>query len=446
MLFSPRAVWQTLRLGVKSLLLHKLRSSLTVLGILIGVTAVIWLVAMGEGISHQAQEQIKSLGATSIIIRSVKPSEQLAPGSAGSFILSYGLKREDFQRIVDSIPAVRQAVAMKETRQGVNYGDRVLDARVVGCTPEYLDLNHLHIDIGRFLTAADLERIDNVCVLADETSRTLFPYEDPIGHSVQIGKEFYSVVGTMRNRAPSAGIGGSLAAQDFNQDVYIPLTTFRARIGDTVVTARAGSRSAENVELSQITIKVGDIAEVDGTAAMIESILRQSHRRSDFAIVVPKELLRQAEILRMMFTILLVVIAGISLLVGGIGIMNIMLATVTERTREIGIRRALGAKRAHIQWQFLSETIVLTMVGGFLGVALGLLCGPVVRGLQIAAKTATPDVYRTLPESVQNLEPQVALWSIVASMLIAVLVGVFFGLYPARRAAYMDPIEALRHE
>jgi putative ABC transport system permease protein len=148
----------------------------------------------------------------------------------------------------------------------------------------------------------------------------------------------------------------------------------------------------------------------------------------------------------MMFTMLLVVIAGISLVVGGIGIMNIMLATVTERTREIGIRRALGAKRSHIQWQFLSETIVLTMTGGVLGIVIGLMCGPFVYALQWLAQTLIPDVYRTLPDSVRNLEPVVAPWSIIVSLLIAVLVGVFFGLYPARRAAMMDPIDALRHE
>lgn len=446
MLLSPRAAWQTLRLGVKSLLLHKLRSSLTVLGILIGVTAVVWLVAMGEGISHQAQEQIKSLGATSIIVRSVKPSEQLMPGGGGSFIIAYGIKRDDYDRILSTIPAVLQAVPMKETRQAVNFGDRIVDSRIVGCTPDYLELNHLAMDLGRFLVQPDLDGPDNVCVLAAQTATSLFPYENPIGQSVQIGKEFYRVVGTTQARSPSAGIGGSLAAQDFNLDVYIPITTFKVRIGDTVITARAGTRSAENVELSQITVKVADVSEVDSTANLIETLLKQTHRRPDYAIVVPKELLRQAEILRMMFTILLIIIAGISLVVGGIGIMNIMLATVTERTREIGIRRALGAKRSHIQWQFLSETIVLTMVGGVLGIALGLLCGPVVRLLRFTAQAVMPEVYRTLPESVQTLEPRVAMWSIVASLLIAVFVGVFFGLYPARRAAFMDPIEALRHE
>lgn len=445
-MISPRTLIQTFRLGVKSVLLHKLRSALTILGILIGVTAVIWLVAMGEGISYQAQEQIKSLGATSIIIRSMKPIIPLPPGDSGSFVFPYGLLREDYTRLTESIPAVIQAVPMKEIRQSVNFGDRVLDARIVGCTSDYLDLNQLQMDFGRFLQPTDAESIANVAVIGADAARILFPSEDPIGRSVQIGREFYVVIGTTKSRNPSAGIGGSLDAQDFNQDVYIPLETFRQRIGDTVVIARTGSRSAENVQLSQITLKVANIDQVDSTASMVEQLLQKYHRYPDYSIVVPKELLRQAEILRMMFTMLLVVIAGISLVVGGIGIMNIMLATVTERTREIGIRRALGAKRSHIQWQFLSETIVLTMTGGILGIVIGLMCGPFVYALQWLAQTLIPDVYRTLPDSVRNLEPVVAPWSIIVSLLIAVLVGVFFGLYPARRAALMDPIDALRHE
>ncbi|MGL5097055.1 MAG: ABC transporter permease, partial [Planctomycetia bacterium] len=361
----PAAV-RTLRSGVKSLLLHKLRSALTVLGILIGVTAVIWLVAMGEGVSQQAQEQIKSLGATSIILRSIKPTDGSSSAGSGMFI-SYGLVREDFVRIKETIPGIVDVVPMREIPRAVRYDQNTLDARVVGCLPAYRDMNQLRLTLGRFLEDYDVENTDNVCVLASGTAETLFPYAEPIGKSIQIDTEFYRVVGTTDDRTPSAGIGGSLAAQNFNLDVYIPLSTLRARIGDQVMTSRSGSREGEIVELSQITVKVRTTEEVDAVAEMIEDLLRRYHPQNDYSITVPKELLRQAEILRMLFTVLLVLIAGISLLVGGIGIMNIMLATVTERTREIGIRRALGAKRAHILWQFLTETLVLTLTGGLLG-------------------------------------------------------------------------------
>ncbi|MFO0944432.1 MAG: ABC transporter permease [Planctomycetota bacterium] len=443
---SLRTAWLTLRLGLKSLFLHKLRSSLTVLGILIGVTAVIWLVAMGEGVSQQAQEQIKSLGATSIIVRSVKPTTASTPRSGGGFFVSYGLLRSDFEKIQTSIPAIVQAVPMREIIRSIRYDDRAMDARTVGCTPEYPQLNQIEMAQGRFLTDHDLAKSDNVCVIASGTAEQLFPFQNAIGRSIQIDNNFYVVVGVTKNRMPSAAIGGSLESQDYNQDVYIPLSTFRWRIGDQILTTRSGSREGEIVELSQITVKVMSLEDVDSTADMVREILERAHPAKDFAITVPKELLRQAEIMRMLFTMLLVLISGISLVVGGIGIMNIMLATVTERTREIGIRRALGARRVHILWQFLTETLVLTLTGGVLGVLLGLLCGPVVSVIQYLGANLYPTMYQTLPDSIKNLEPQVAGWSIGVSLMIAVLVGLFFGIYPARRAAYMDPIEALRHE
>ena len=191
---------------------------------------------------------------------------------------------------------------------------------------------------------------------------------------------------------------------------------------------------------------VRDISQVDQTAQIIESLLRKYHPNGDYAIVVPKELLRQAEILQMMFNLLLVLIAGIALMVGGIGIMNIMLATVTERTREIGIRRALGAKQRDIVAQFLSETIVLSATGGLLGVFFGYLVNPAVDGTRFAIGQLFPDILAAIPDNIRDLNPRIASWSVVAAFLISVAVGVIFGIYPAQRAAKMDPIEALRHE
>ena len=208
-------------------------------------------------------------------------------------------------------------------------------------------MNNLHVAAGRFLTDRDLKQLDNICVLGDVTASTLFPYEDPIGKSIQIDRDFYVMVGRTANRTASGSIGGSFSGQDYNQDVYIPLTTLRARIGDKIMSTRSGSREGEIVELSQITITVGDISQVDETADMIKVLLEQYHKTQDYSIIVPKELLRQAEVMQMMFNLLLVLISGIALLVGGIGIMNIMLATVTERTREIGIRRAGGQAARH---------------------------------------------------------------------------------------------------
>jgi putative ABC transport system permease protein len=435
---------RTLVNGFKSLLLHKLRSSLAMLGILIGVTAVIWLVALGEGVSYQAQQQIKDLGATNIIVKSIKPPAG-SSRSAGTFFVEYGLTRDDFERI-RMIPSVVRSVPLRETTKEIRFQNRTCEVRFIGCTPDYFEINHLTMERGRFLTDRDTERRDNVCVIGHGTALQLFPYEDPIGRSIKIDTDFYVIIGQTASRAPSAAIGGSLEGRDYNNDVYIPMSTFRVRIGDQVLIARSGSREGEIVQLNQITVTVQDIEQVEAAADVIKLLLEKYHKSPDYAVIVPKELLRQAEIIRMMFNVLLVVIAGISLVVGGIGIMNIMLATVTERTREIGIRRALGAKRRDVILQFLAETIVLTGTGGALGLGCGYLCHPATEGVRWLLRKFFQDVWKSLPQHIQLLEPMFATWSFFVAFGISVGVGVLFGLYPARRAAMMDPIEALRHE
>ncbi len=432
---------QTLQLGLKSLLLQKMRSLLAALGIFIGTTTVIWLVAMGEGVSHQAQQQIMELGATNIIVRSVEPSSE----DANERVKLYGLTRADYRRILSNIPTIQRAVPMRELKRQFMVGGRMLDAKLVGCTQDYLELNRLEIARGRWINARDAKSRENLIVLADQTARELFPYENPIGRKVRVESDVYTVIGQTKPRGASAAIGGSLDARDYALDAYIPLETFRHRVGDQIMT-RTGEGfnfKGEIVELTQITLTVRDLEQVDDTADIIETLLAKYHSKQDYAVVVPKELLRQAERTRAMFNALLVIIAGISLLVGGIGIMNIMLATVTERTREIGIRRALGAKRGDIIQQFLTETLVLTGGGGLLGVGCGLLCGPLFRLLRSGLNTFAPEL---LPPIVQTLEPRIALWSVLLSVFISLGVGLLFGLYPARRAALMNPIEALRHE
>lgn len=431
---------QTLRLGLKSLLLQKMRSALAALGIFIGTTTVIWLVAMGEGVSHDAQQQIMELGATNIIVRSVEP--QSADGAAER-VKTYGLLRADYRRILSNVPTITSAVPIRELKREFLVKGRTADVNLVGCTEQYLDLNRLGIARGRWITPND-DR-ENVIVLADQTAKRLFPFENPIGQKVGVESDVYTVIGQTKPRAAAAAIGGSLEARDYAFDAYIPLETFRHRVGDQIM-IRQGEGfnfSGEIVELTQITLSVDDLDQVDETASIVESLLEKYHDREDYAVVVPKELLRQAERTRAMFNVLLVVIAGISLLVGGIGIMNIMLATVTERTREIGIRRALGAKRIDIIQQFLTETLVLTGSGGLLGVAFGLMCGPLFRVARSVISAANPEL---LPPIVYNLEPRIAPWSVVLSLFISLGVGLVFGVYPARRAAHMNPIDALRHE
>jgi putative ABC transport system permease protein len=451
-MFRIARLIRTVQLGLKSLMLQKLRSGLTMLGIVFGVFSVIAMLAIGQGASEQAQKQIMQLGATNIIVRTVRPQADSASTVAGT-IPRFGLLRSDHRRLVNTIPSISSAIPIRELSREARNRTRVMNCRLVGCTAEYAEVNHLSIARGRFLTDADEINYANTVVLGSETASTLFPSEDPIGQAIQIDSVYYDVVGVTEDRTPSAGIGGSLTAQDFNKDLYIPISTLRARIGDQIFTRRAAGFDSEHVELNQITLRVRstDQDEVLQTAELVRETLAKTHPQGDFAVVVPLELLRQADQLRQIFNIVLGSIAAISLVVGGIGIMNIMLATVTERTREIGIRRALGAKQWDIIEQFLTETAVLSGTGGILGVVLGLFTPfafSVLRSLALQV-IDTPGAGGALGDSqalFANMEARVALWSLPLAFGISVAIGIIFGLYPARSAARLDPIEALRHE
>lgn len=415
------------RMSMRSLMLHKLRSMLTILGLVFGVASVIIMLAIAEGAGLDAQRKIEQLGVNNIIVRSQKPSEdeeQQQNWSGG--VLEYGLTFLDMQRIRETLTDVDQIAPFREFNYEARYFDRFTEARLVGIYPEYAEINRLEMAKGRFLEKTDVEMRSNVCVIGSELAKKLFQFESILGQSIQVAGRFrFQVVGVIAPKMSSGGIGTSLSAQDFNKDVYIPLTTDQTRIGKMLIEQSEGSFKAEKLELSQLTVRVTDSSKVKSTAAAIESLLASTHEKEDYVITIPLDLLEQQKAFQRIFNFVLGSIAAISLLVGGIGIMNIMLATVSERTREIGIRRALGATQTDITLQFLVETLVLSASGAFIGALVGLVAPPLISFFS-------------------GRETAITLWGPMVAVMVALMTGVIFGIYPARRAASLDPIEALR--
>jgi putative ABC transport system permease protein len=421
---------RTVQTGFKSLWLHRLRSLLTVLGIVFGVSSVIAMLAVGEGASFDVQEQIRQLGSSNIIVRSVRPTEQQRASQGTSYVIEYGITYSDITQIRNSLPGVEVIMPGRAIRQEVSHGSRRQFITILGTVPWYPAMREARLIEGRFFTDVEMEERRNVCVLTRDAVRGLFPVSSPIGRNVRAGTDYYKVVGVVDNPGTAAtqepssnpnAEGGAMPG------MFIPLTAARHRFGEVLVSNRSGSREAARVQLHEAVIRVQDQSKVEETAAIVEAMLERNHKKRDYEIVVPLRLLRSAERTQQIFNLVLGAIAAISLIVGGIGIMNIMLASVTERTREIGIRRALGAKRRDILTQFLTETVLLSGAGGVLGVALGLLIPLLISVFADMRTIVTP-------------------WALGVAFSISALVGVVFGIYPAYRAAHMDPVEALRHE
>ncbi|MEC8928866.1 MAG: ABC transporter permease [Verrucomicrobiota bacterium] len=419
---------RVVQLGIKSLLLHKMRSVLTMLGIIFGVCSVIAMLAIGEGASHEAQEAIRKLGSRNVILRSVKPPKgQGASDNKRIYTANYGLKLADIDRLA-ILPGVAHTLAKRIYRMQVRAGREAVPCQVVATQPHHPRLSQMQMIEGQFFNAMDSKHRRNVCVLTDSLAAKLFPISNALDGQVKIGKVVFTVIGILRETAAADSRPGAGAAEGepLDANVYIPLTSGHARLGIKTRELFAGGYNRERVELHELTLQFTDVDQVEAAVPGIRSALDRFHDKPDYEVIVPLELLRQAERTKRIFNIVLGSIAGISLLVGGIGIMNIMLATVTERTREIGVRRALGARRRQIITQFLLETIVLAIGGGLVGVALGV-------GLPVVV------------ERFAEMKTIVTLPAVLLAFGISALVGVIFGVYPARRAADLDPIEALRH-
>ncbi len=406
-------VLESLRIALRALAANKLRATLTMLGIIIGVGAVIALLSLGQGVQATVEEQIQGIGANLLIVFSGTfggERQRIQP-------LTY----RDAQALADPLvaPSVAAVAPVIQRSATVVFGQRDGNATIVGVTAEYAFVRNANVVDGRFIEDRDDTTRSRVCVLGQQVVQTLFPETDPLGQAIKISGVPFRVIGVMESR----GGGGFGPPEDNN--VYVPLSTAAARL--------FGTRTASgDFPVSFINIAAVDQDGIDPAIEEVTLILRQQHRLTyqdnDFTVVTQEQIIEVAGSLIAILTIFLGAIAGISLLVGGIGIMNIMLVSVTERTREIGIRKAVGAKRRDILWQFLIEAIVLSLLGGLVGIALGISGASLVTRIEPQIQAVlTPDI-------------------VVMATGFSAAVGLFFGIYPAMRAAALNPIEALRYE
>ncbi len=432
------SVWQSILSGLQELMAHKLRSFLTMLGVIFGVAAVIAMVSIGEGARREAMEQLRLLGVDVVrVMRKPLAGAALEKAQEKS---PFGLNYGDALAAREVLPYAVRVVAVRQVQAELGIEGAPVSVRVLGASPGLPEVTRSEIAIGRFLTEEDEQQAARVCVLGSGIRRRLFGFEDPVGRTIKLSGIPFTVVGAIAEKVIPARTVVEIPDQNF--DIYIPLTvsirTFLmyseqpvpSNVRAVVQTLRAmtAKQALEVSPVSAIIVQSGSEAAAPETAQILDRMLKRRHRGvDDYSIEVPAELIRQSQETQRVFNIVMGAIAGISLVVGGIGIMNIMLATVTQRTREIGIRRCVGATRGDVLRQFLLEALVITILGGLIGVALGV--GGATAISQYAGWTTVVSAH-----------------AILLSLFVACAVGVVFGLYPAVRAAYVDPITALRYE
>ena len=431
-------IMDAIRTGMSELLSHKLRSMLTMLGVIFGVGAVISMVSIGEGAKQWALEQIQQMGIDVVHVKRAVIAGELAEKALEKS--PFGLKYSDTTSIKEVCSYAKRVIPLREVFADIQGGNGPVSLKLVGTVPGYEIVTRANPAAGRFLNQGDVDQRRSVCVLGAAAKRELFGFEDAIGKTLRIGKRIFRVVGVME--AKEVGEAKALSAlRDLNSDVYIPITIsitdyqmysqqampFNIQNMRMMIGRLTSKQIIGNSQISEIIVQTENDAATVPTASIIRSILNRQHGNiRDYEIIIPAELLRQKQQTQDMFNLIMAAIASISLLVGGIGIMNIMLATVTQRTREIGIRRCIGATKWDIIRQFMLEALVLTCLGGVIGI---------VMGIGAAKAISTYADWRTV----------VSMQAVIVSFGVSVLVGVVFGLYPAMRAASVDPIEALRY-
>lgn len=412
-------LFDMIREALRNLARHKLRTLLTLLGVLIGVAAVITMLGIGEGAQRNVMRDIAGLGLKNIILESVQPAaqEQSSQSSArrGPTIFRYGLDIKDKLQLQSLHPDL-QLMSVHLVKEKVFERGRRLDAQVLGIPPEYDQAFTVELVRGRKLTALDDRDRKRVVVVSEPIAGNLRGQVGKPLSSLQIGETFFDVVGVVK-------VGARTAAPL----IFMPYRTALATFGTTTVKRDAGSFEFSDVQIGQLVVRAPEEDMVPGLAAAVKRTLASNHPSLDYRMTVPLEILQAKQRTQRILNLVLIAIAAISLMVGGIGIMNIMLSVVTERIPEIGLRRAVGASQRDILQQFLTETVTLSTVGGLLGCVLGLVSVPLA-----SRWTGWPGV--------------ITPGAVVLSLMVSWLVGLIFGLAPAIRAARMDPVEALRRE
>ena len=407
-------LWQTLRVAFRAVLRHKMRSFLTTLGIIIGVGAVIAMMAIGAGARSQVEQAFAAMGTNLLI---VLPGSTTSGGVRGGFGSMPTLTHDDLDALRGQIPTVKNAAPALRSSQSLVSDDANWTTSVTGTTPEYFDIRNWPMETGVGITSQDVEGGTKVIVLGKTVVEKLFgANSDPIGQSVRVGSTPFTVVGV------AIGKGQSTSGQDYDDAAFIPVTTFERKIQGGLNNYLQGPIYVEAVSMEDLARAQKDI-----TALLRDRHHLLAREDDDFSIRNMSEIAGARQQGTETMTMLLASVAAVSLLVGGIGIMNIMLVSVTERTREIGLRMALGAKPLNILMQFLIEALVLSVAGGAAGVGFGL-----GTARTLASRFGWPML----------VQPQV----IVASVIFSASVGIVFGLYPARKASQLDPIDALRYE
>jgi putative ABC transport system permease protein len=403
------------RTAVENLSTHKLRSALTMLGMIFGVGAVIAMLSIGEGAEREAMAMIERLGVRNVLVRDVDMRDDELREVRET---SPGVSRRDAVAISDAIPGIEQTCARVEIEPyTVLSGGRTVKANAHGVDAAFAELTNLETVRGRFLDLRDVRTHGQVCVIGEGIRRELFGYTEPIGQVLKVNGLWLEVVGVLSGAAGAASVQG-VAVGSTDLDIYLPVSTAIRKL----------DLPALEAPLDEIIVRLSPDVSPGETARLIDQLVGRLHGgEEDFEIVVPEALLEQSRKTQRLFNIVMGAIAGISLLVGGIGIANIMLATVFERTREIGVRRAVGARREDIRTLFLMESFAISVMGGLAGVVLGVVISRVV-----AASAGWSTV--------------VTLWSVILAFGVSMAVGVGSGLYPALRAADLNPIDALRWE